>query len=178
MTRDEKRSMALVAYHDGELSGLARWRLERELRKSPALQRELAELVKLSGWVREIESAPDTLGTRDPWSEIGPALSSIDRDIDRSRKPDRRVASSGSNVGWNWGPLAAAGAVVALALAVLSVDNQGAIPEHSPPSGQAEIAGGSLRYLRTNGVSYVVAQDSEDVTIIWLMDPVGTAEGA
>ncbi len=34
---------------------------------------------------------------------------------------------------------------------------------------------GSLRYLKTEGVSYVVSQESDDVTIIWLMD--GSAGG-
>ena len=37
----------LHAYHDGELSGFARWRFERRLRRSPELQRELAALTRI-----------------------------------------------------------------------------------------------------------------------------------
>ena len=44
MREDEAR---LHAYHDGELSGFARWRFERELSRSPVLQREL-ELINRS----------------------------------------------------------------------------------------------------------------------------------
>ncbi len=75
------------------------------------------------------------------------------------------------------GSLAASGALAALVLALV-VDNQGAIPEDSTQGAYGGIVGGSLRYLQTNGISYVVSQDSEDVTIIWLMDAAGAAGGA
>ncbi len=182
MTREEKRSIALGAYHDGELSWFARWRVERQLRKSPALRLELAEMAKLSDWVRESESVPASLETPDPWSEIGPALSRIDRDIDkqvgRKAGSNRSAETDRSPIGSNWGWLAAGGALAAVVLAVLTVDNRDGIPEHSTLSARQETGGGSLRYLQTNGVSYVVSQDSGDVTIIWLMDAVGAAEGA
>ncbi len=190
MTPEEKRSIALAAYHDGELSRFARWLVERQLRKSPALRRELAELAKLSNWVRESESAPASLEIPDPWSEIGPALSRIDREIDKEvgKRVGKRVGKKvGSNrsagtdrsqIRWNWGSLAAGGALAALVLAALTVDNRDGIPEHSTLSAGQETGTGSLRYLQTNGVFYVASQDSGDVTIIWLMDAVGTAEGA
>ena len=44
MTNDEKQSLALSAYYDGELSRFGRWRVERMLRNSADLRRELAEL--------------------------------------------------------------------------------------------------------------------------------------
>lgn len=186
---DEKRSLALSAYHDGELSRLGRWRVERQLRRSTALRRELAALEKLSGVIREIESPPDSLEAPDPWFEIGPALSAIDREIDGARNKgifqevgqkagsNREGATSRTGKGMIWGALAASGALAVLVLALV-VDNQGVILEDSTQDTYGEIAGGSLRYLRTNGVSYVVSQDSEDVTIIWLMDADGAAEGA
>ncbi|MBW2388011.1 MAG: hypothetical protein JRG89_06195 [Deltaproteobacteria bacterium] len=194
---DEKRSLALSAYHDGELSRLGRWRVERQLRRSTALRRELAELEKLAGVIREIESPPDSLETPDPWFEIGPALSAIDREIDAERNKgifqkagqkvgqrvgqktgsNREAATSRTGKGMIWGALAASGALAVLVLALV-VDNQGVILEDSTQDTYGEIAGGSLRYLRTNGVSYVVSQDSKDVTIIWLMDADGAAEGA
>ena len=48
--RDER---ALHAYHDGELRGFARWRFERRLARSPALQRELRGLSELGRLLRE-----------------------------------------------------------------------------------------------------------------------------
>ncbi len=194
---DEKQSWMLSAYHDGELSRLGRWRVGRQLRRSAALRRELAELEQLSGVVREIESPPASFVTPDPWSEIGPALSAIDREIDGERSKsrvkgllsglfsgiDRRAWSNREGatpprdrMGMVWGSLATGGALAVLVLALV-VDNQGTILEDSTQVAYGETVSGSLRYLRTNGVSYVVSQDSEDVTIIWLMDADGAAEG-
>ena len=181
MTGNEKRSLALSAYHDGELSPLGRWRIERKLRKSAALRDELAELERLSGAAREIESAPALLVTPDLWSEIGPALSAIDREVDGARNKtgsNPEGTRSRTRTGMIWGSLAASGALAALVL-ILVVDNRDVILEDSAQGrGVGEIVGGSLRYLQTNGISYVVSQDTEDVTIIWLMDAEGVAEGA
>lgn len=185
MTFNDKRSILLSAYHDGELSRFGRWRVERQLRKSPSLRRELAELEKLSRQVQEIESQPASVETPDLWCEIGPGLSAIDREIDGARNKgigwksgaNREAMTSRTPMGMIWGSLGAGGVLAALVLA-LAVDNQGAIPEDSTPGSLGGISGGSLRYLQTNGISYVVSQDSEDVTIIWLMDADGVAEGA
>ena len=191
MNRDEKNSIELAAYHDGELSWWGRWRVERHLRESAALGQELAELSDVSEWVREIESGNDPLEIPDLWSEIGPALSQIDREVApasvSTRARDAGTESRGFGNNWNWASLAATGAVAMLVLAVLidvdptavesqlinSLDNEHAIAEHSSLGVVLEVSSGSLRYLQTNGVSYVVSQDSEDVTIIWLMDENG-----
>lgn len=191
-----------MAYHDGELSWWRRWRIERRLRQSAALRDELAELESLTQWVRGIDSAAPTIETPDLWSEIGPALSQIDREVGGAPSPATSNAAEterhgfGSN--WNWGSLAATGAVAMLLLVVLveidpaiigsrgsqletgnAVDNEHVIAEHSALGVEPGGSSGSLRYLQTNGVSYVVSQDSEDVTIIWLMDEVGDfVEGA
>lgn len=187
MSFDEKTLLELSAYYDGELSWWARVRFERRLRASSELREELAALENVSSWVNAIESEPSELDTPDLWQEIGPALSQIDREVGAT--PAAGAGTRGGRFAdvLNWGPLAATGVVAALALAVfigvdpsstVSLDNQGAIAEHSPLGAELGSPGGSLRYLQTNGVSYVVSQDSEDVTIIWLMDPNESAEGA
>jgi hypothetical protein len=56
-----------------------------------------------------------------------------------------------------------------------SLDNGQTIAEHSTVGFESASGRGSLRYLQTNGVSYVVSQDSDDVTIIWLMDDMADA---
>lgn len=184
MKLDEKQSLLLHAYCDGELSRFARWRMEQKLRSSPALRRELAELVELSKWIREVDAA-DRSSHRalDSWPEIGPALSGIDREIEAKRGGNRAGLSTGNGSpkawsDWNRGPLAAAGALVVLVVAVIAVDGEDGISKIGTQSVQTEIGTGSLRYLKTNGVSYLVARDSDDVTIIWLMDSDEAPEGA
>ncbi|MCP4038688.1 MAG: zf-HC2 domain-containing protein [bacterium] len=165
-TVSEQQLLALQAYHDGELSRLGRWRFERALRRCPGLRRELDELRKLSGWIREIESDHATSGLPDVWSDIGPALSRVDAEIghgpvqSRSRRRDD----------WSWGSLLGGGALAAAVLAMLVLDSGEGIPEHPFAGTKEQVASGSLRYLQTHGVSYVVSQETEDVTIIWLMD--------
>lgn len=188
MNADEKRSLLLQAYCDGELSRFARWRLEHKLRRSQELRRELAEWVELSRWVRELDAAEPAHVTPNTWSEIGPALAGIDREIASNR--GARIASrfkangfarrffAGSFFEGSWGPLAATCTLAVLVLAVVALDGEDAIPTQSLPRVENEVASGSLRYLKTNGVSYVVARDSGDVTIIWLMEPAGAPEGA
>ena len=54
----------LHAYRDGELSGFARWRLERRLRRSPELQRELAALSRIGEWVRASHAEEPAIDAR------------------------------------------------------------------------------------------------------------------
>ena len=70
-TMDARAEARLHAYHDGELSGLARWWFERELRRSPDLQRELASLRRLSGLLRDHEAEA---GDVDLWDRIALGL--------------------------------------------------------------------------------------------------------
>ncbi|MGH7338573.1 MAG: hypothetical protein ACREI7_13410, partial [Myxococcota bacterium] len=60
----ERKAILLNAYRDGELSGFARWRFERRLRRSPELQRELAALVRVGDWVRASQA---DVGGADVW---------------------------------------------------------------------------------------------------------------
>lgn len=205
MNASDKRAQELMAYYDGELTWWRRWRFERRLRSSADLRQDLAELENLSTWVREIESDVDSgqepTETPDLWSEIGPALSQIDRevastsasslgaDIEVDIEANEMGERGGFSSGWNWGSLAATGAVAMMLFAVLvdvgplaidaptldSLDNGQTIAEHSTVGFESASDRGSLRYLQTNGVSYVVSQDSDDVTIIWLMDDMTDA---
>ena len=205
MNASDKRAQELMAYYDGELTWWRRWRFERRLRSSADLRQDLAELENLSTWVREIESdvhsGQEPTVTPDLWSEIGPALSQIDRevastsasslgaDFEAGLEANETGERGGFSSGWNWGSLAATGAVAMMLFAVLvdvdllaidapildSLDNGQTIAEHSTVGFESASDRGSLRYLQTNGVSYVVSQDSDDVTIIWLMDDMADA---
>ena len=201
MNASDKRAQELMAYYDGELTWWRRWRFERRLRSSADLRQDLAELENLSTWVREIESdvhsGQEPTETPDLWSEIGPALSQIDREVASTSasslgadiEANETGERGGFSSGWNWGSLAATGAVAMMLFAVLvdvdplaidaptldSLDNGQTIAEHSTVGFESASDRGSLRYLKTNGVSYVVSQDSDDVTIIWLMDDMADA---
>ena len=205
MNASDKRAQELMAYYDGELTWWRRWRFERRLRSSADLRQDLAELENLSTWVREIESdvhsGQEPTVTPDLWSEIGPALSQIDRevastsasslgaDFEAGLEANETGERGGFSSGWNWGSLAATGAVAMMLFAVLvdvdplaidaptldSLDNGQTIAEHSTVGFESGADRGSLRYLQTSGVSYVVSQDSDDVTIIWLMDDMADA---
>lgn len=201
MNASDKTAQELMAYYDGELTWWRRWRFERRLRSSADLRQDLAELENLSTWVREIESdvhsGQEPTETPDLWSEIGPALSQIDREVASTSasslgadiEANETGERGGFSSGWNWGSLAAAGAVAMMLFAVLvdidplaidaptldSLDNGQTIAEHSTVEFESASDRGSLRYLQTNGVSYVVSQDSDDVTIIWLMDDMTDA---
>ncbi len=167
----EEQRLALHAYHDGELSGFARWRFERALRRSAVLQRELAELEKLSAWMQEVEQEVGSESAPDLWSEIGPALSRVDAEVGAPRG----LGKSRARDAWSWGSLIASGAVATAVLLLLVLDNGSGIPEDPVVTSAEATTRGSLRYLKTEGVSYVVSQESDDVTIIWLMD--GSAGG-
>jgi anti-sigma factor RsiW len=155
--KDEAR---LHAYHDGELSRLARRRFERRLRRSPQLRRELETLSQIGAQLREIdaeEAAPDT------WDQIAPRLRAID-----SRRPQLGArAPSRVWAAWPWpmrpaGVLAVAAAVVAVALGLLW-------PE-------AAERGRVVRWIDGGGRSVMVLDDDPDTTIIWMLD--GFAEAA
>lgn len=149
----------LHAYHDGELSALARWRFERTLRRSPALQRELATLRSLRGALQGLDAeaaAPDL------WDAIAPRLPGAGA---RGREAVRERGAGRGLVWW----LAPIGAVAATAAAVLAVFYGGWFA--GPPA-----AGGTLRWIDSEGRSVMVLDDDPDTTIIWVLD--GATEGA
>jgi anti-sigma-K factor RskA len=147
--------LELQAYHDGELRGLARWRFERRLRRSPELRRELAALARLAQLVRdEAPRAP----VPDLWDRIALRLPAEDA--------RRAEAAAGKGAAAWWRPLGALAAGAA-ALAALYF---GLAPAPLPP-------GGTVRWVDRGGPALLVVDDAEaDVTIIWLLeDAVGDA---
>jgi len=153
--RDEAR---LHAYHDGELSSLARWRFERELRRRPALRGELASLRALRGHLQELDgsaAAPDL------WDAV---VARLPRSA--VREPDRERTREGRGAIWWLAPIGAAAATAAIVLAVL----YGGF--FAPPTDR----GGSVRWIDSEDQSVMVLDDDPDTTIIWVLD--GATEGA
>jgi anti-sigma factor RsiW len=144
--RDER---ALHAYHDGELRGFARWRFERRLAGSPALQRELAQLARVSAVLRE--GAAGASGP-DLWDRIALRLPAADA---------RRETAAPARMGW-LPPLGAAAALVVAALVA---------QQWFAPAPALERAG-VVRWMDSRGRNVMVLEDDarNEVTIIWLLD--------
>jgi len=153
---------ALVeAYHDGELSHLARWRFERRLRREPALRRELAAL----GELRELLRAHHEDASPDLWESLAPRLSAA-RAGAAATRPQRPA--------WAW--VAVPGAAAATAALVLALVQGG--PGGAPPASGAA-AGEVVRWLDSGERNVVVLQGDADTTIIWVLDaPAAPTEGA
>jgi anti-sigma factor RsiW len=150
----------LHAYHDGELSGFARWRFERALRRSPALQRELASLQALSRGLQALEA--DAPGPP-IWDAIAARLPA--RAAAAVRPPERERGRERSFVWW----LAPIGAAAATAAVVFAVVYGGLFAK-------APAAGGAVRWIDSEGRSVMVLDDDPDTTIIWVLD--SALEGA
>jgi anti-sigma-K factor RskA len=161
--RDERR---LHAYHDGELRGLARWRFERQLARSPALQKELRGLGELALLLRERAAeapAPEL------WDRI--ALRLPAEDARREAAASERTDAARS-LGW-LRPLGAAAA----ALAIAAVAAQQWLTAPALPQA------GVVRWMDSRGRSVMVLEEDaqKKVTIIWLLDggpAAGTTGGA
>jgi anti-sigma factor RsiW len=139
----------LHAYHDGELSGFARWRLERRLRRSPELRRELAELARVGAWVREAE--PEDPGP-DLWESIALRLPAID-----ARRAEGAEAKPG--LGWLAWPGAFASAAIAAVIAFVWM---------SAPTPHAI---GVVRWLDSGPRDVMVLKAAPDTTIVWVIGP-------
>lgn len=148
--RSERTALRLQAYHDGELSGLARWWFERRLRRSPDLLAELAALGRVGDWVREAhveEAGPDL------WASIALRLPAADA---RRAEPgrERRIW-----LGW----LAVPGAVASAVLAAIFAYNELAPPAQPRTTGV-------VRWLDSGGRDVMVLEGDPDTTIIWVFD--------
>jgi len=151
-TRDgtnAKDEALLHAYHDGELSGFARRRFARRLRRTPRLRRELDSLAALGERLREIDAqgaAPDL------WEQIALRLPAIDA---RKSEAARAQAARG-RLSWLVRPAGALAAAAALAVALLW-------PEAPEP-------GRVVRWIDGGGRSVMVLDADPDTTIIWVLD--------
>jgi anti-sigma-K factor RskA len=161
--RDERR---LHAYHDGELRGLARWRFERRLARSPALQKELRGLGELGLLLRErAAGAPEP----ELWDRIALRLPAEDARREDAAS-ERKAARS---LGWLRSLGAAAAALAVVAVAVQQWLTAPALPQ-----------AGVVRWMDSRGRSVMVLEEDaqqEKVTIIWLLDggpATETTEGA
>jgi hypothetical protein len=140
----------LQAYHDGELGGLARWRLTRRLARDERARRELDELARVSSLVRE--ALPEA-ESPDVWTALSGRLRSIDLERTGAGDAVQEPASRG------WLRPLTAGAVLAAAAAAIFV--------FLAPPERAEA--GVVRWLETEGQPVMVLEGAEGATIIWLM---------
>ncbi len=147
----------LHAYYDGELRGLARWRFERRLGRSPALRRQLDALASLGGLVRETEGAA---AAPELWDRIAQGLSAIDAQREEARQQ--------GGAAWIW--LRPAG-VLAAAAAVAAAVYLGRFEAAAPHAGV-------VRWLDSGGRAVLVLEEDaeNEVTIIWMLDEA--VEGA
>ena len=163
-TLAERDARALHAYHDGELQGFARWRLERRLARSPELQLELREIAELGTLLRQRASeAPgpelwDRIALRLPAADARRATTTQERGLRR-------------RLGW-LPPLGAAAATLAVAVLVAQQWLAPAAVERA----------GVVRWMDSRGRSVMVLEEDQqsDVTIIWLLDggpSIGAAGG-
>lgn len=155
--RDER---ALQAYHDGELRGFSRWRFERRLARSPALQRELRGISELGALLRERAEAATG---PELWDRIALRLPAAD-----ARRMAAAEGVTARRLGW-LPPLGAAAA--ALVVAAVVAQQWTTVP--------ALERAGVVRWMDSRGSSVMVLEDDErnQVTIIWLLDG-GPAVGA
>jgi len=159
-TQHGRNEALLHAYHDGELSGLRRWRFERRLRRDPALRRALSGLRGLSAQLEALESeAPSP----DVWDAVALRLPAADA---RRAEAAARAQRRGRLPAWWLAPLGAAVATAAVVLAVV-FGGFWSTPQTS---------GGVVRWIDSGDRSVMVLDDDPDTTIIWVLD--GAVEGA
>jgi hypothetical protein len=148
--RSDRALARLHAYHDGELSGFARWRFERRLRRSPALQRELAELARIGDWVRASHGDPPAA---ELWDRIAMRLPAID-----AQRAEAGAGGGRAGLRWWAWPGAVASAVVVAALAFQWL---------SPPPVPKKI--GVVRWLDSGPRDVMLLQASPDTTVVWVI---------
>jgi anti-sigma factor RsiW len=155
----EHERRELAAYHDGELSWLARRRVERRLARDAGARRELASLAELGALLREQASAASA--APDLWAGISAQLAT-------ARRPEPLEADDALPSPSGWLP-AWLGAGLAAA-SVAAVMASGALAGDAAPVG-------SVRWLDGKGKSVIVLQDDRDATIIWVLDPPKRSSG-
>jgi anti-sigma-K factor RskA len=143
----------LHAYHDGELSGLRRWWVERRVAASPAAQAELARIRELGAALRAQEGQTPS---PDLWSAIVMRLPPA--------MPEPEAARERDGFGFTlpkWAGAVVAAGAVAVAIWV------GGTPTPGPrPRGASQSA---VQLLDTGRRPAVILQDDAEATIILLL---------
>jgi anti-sigma factor RsiW len=156
----ERERLELAAYHDGELSVFARWRVERRLARDAAARRELASFAELGALLREQADAEPA--APDLWAGVRAQLATARRP-EPLEADDALPSPSGWLPAWLGAALAAASVAAVMASGALAGDAR-------PVS--------SVRWLDGKGKPVMVLQDDRDATIIWVLDePKRTSGG-
>jgi anti-sigma factor RsiW len=153
MSKCDRTTARLHAYHDRELGPWARWRLERHLGRCAACRFELDRLRQVGDWVRGAAALEET---PDLWGPITMRLPALDREVESAASPRRAVRPGFPRFAV---PLGAGVAVATAALVVLTLFGS------EPPRMR-----GAVRSLYSPTQSVMVLEDSEDSTIIWVME--------
>ena len=151
MSARDRIGEQLQAYHDGELHGLARWRLERRLARDPAARQDLSALEETGRLLRAVETegpAPDL------WEAIRLRLPALD-----AERAEPAEAPGGVRARlWALSPWVGVGvAAAALALAIGVEWGDAPVP-------------GSVRWIDSRGTPLMVLQDDSKATIIWVIE--------
>jgi anti-sigma factor RsiW len=154
--RDARERARLEAYRDGELSPIARFLLERRLRRDPAARRALEELDAVGALLREIDA---TGPEPDLWESIRLRLPAVDA---------RRAEEAGRGFGPPWRrafAYLALGGAVAAAAAIPFVIGPG---PGEPAAVHGVVPAGSVRWIDSRGHPMMVLRDDGGGTIIWV----------
>jgi anti-sigma factor RsiW len=148
----ERLVKQLHAYHDGELGGLRRWWMERQIARNPDAQRELA---RLRGLAEALRAQAEQVPAPDLWSAIVLQLPAPPA-ADSARERD----GFGFTLPKWAGAVVAAGAV---ALAIYLVP--GSTTRPLPPA----VRDSAVQLLDTGRRPAVILQDDAEATIILLL---------
>ena len=169
--RREREESLLEAHLDGELAGFRHRWLERRLVREPELRDRLEEARALGEWVRSVSNELEEPAGRVPldlWSEIGPGLSAIDREIKAERPKRPRIVDLLGSLGRT--PALTAMAAASLLLLALFGGLLETAFEGLPMAPELPAQQGALRFLDTSGRPVWVSEELEGTTIIWLME--------
>ncbi len=161
MSACERLADRIEAYHDGELAGLARWRVRRHLAACEHCTAALEGLSAIGDLLREDASASPG---PDLWSGISARLPALDAELDADLA--RRSAPVATPPPRRWSgflaplPIGVGGLVAAAAALVLLLPGPGLPLEDAV-----------VEELDAMGRSVAVLPSDEKSTIIWVLDP-------
>ena len=162
MTPCQKFEDRLEAFHDGELSGMARWRVGRHVAGCERCREEIEALHGIGTWLREDAGAAPA---PDLWAGIAARLPELDAALARRSAPEPvpvRRRRFGALLGpWpvGVGGLVAAAAVLAIWLQPAGLPLRDEVVEE----------------LDAMGRPVAVLPSDEKSTIIWVLDPTPVA---